>query len=203
MLLVKREKILTHLQEVPQLVDKYQAKDLSFIADVLQWLANTEQSLQQVRSPLSSLVASERAKILAVADGYRDIERIDARSRTRKAESATASIALGNVELHLRNAVSEIDTRFDSWREKMAQLIAISHAAKPLKPPLQESRTEWIKGLWLQLHITPETKSMYSYLNAAIANIDRLYLLEEVIDNITNNETGIEIYSNKKKITAV
>ena len=186
MLAALREQLVGSLQEVPEVMNFYIKNPPIFVDRTIQWITKTEQTLQKFRIPTSSLLATERGKILATLDGYRDPEVTDSKS-TRKAMRATACLALSRIEPAIRADIHQIDEKFDHMRNKMAQLLAVSSSTSPIPLPPTEPKTLWLQKVWKNLAIQPETKGMYEYLNTALKYSDRLYLLEEVIDNLLSN----------------
>jgi len=184
MLLMTREKITSHLLELGGLVDLYQQRDPVFVERVVKWLSRLEEGLSQLRSPLAAFVASERGKILASHDGLRDPQIMGAKLSIRKASMATASLILSRTEEVLRSAVVEIDKKFDTWREKMSQLLALASMKHPVPLPPTEPRQQWLKKVWVQLGKSEEAIGMHVYLNAVMTQSDRLYLLDELIQNM-------------------
>lgn len=185
MLAYTREKILGHLQETPGLTDLYQRHEPSFPSAVVAWLAGVEDSLSQLRLPLASLVAAERGRILAAGDGFRD-PAIPERMTPRKATVAVAALSIGRVQEELRRKVAEIDGKFDAWREKMAQLLAVATAAAPIPLPPTDPRDIWLATVWKGLNANGETQGMYRYLGAAMQPNDRLFILDELLGNLLN-----------------
>lgn len=186
MLLVTRERILVHILDVTRLTDMYQNHDPLYVAAVIDWLGKVEQTLQQLRHRLSGTVSAERGMLLAVGDGWRPPDVVEAKfSGVRKVERATASITLSTVVEKLDAAVADIDSRFDIVSEKLVQLLAVASGSKPLelaKPG--ESRNEWLQRLWENIPINKDTQSMYNYLQGALQRPDLLFLLGEAIDRI-------------------
>ncbi|MDY6857247.1 MAG: hypothetical protein SWO11_21605 [Thermodesulfobacteriota bacterium] len=186
MLALTRERISVHLQELPILIDLYQKHDSMFINKTVIWLFDLEKILLQIRNPLASFVAIERGKILAISDGYRDSNSQTVSTTKRKSGLVTAMIVLGRVEAVLLKKLDDIDSKFEIWREKMAQFIAVATNSHPIPLPPTEPRQSWLKEIWSQFSVTVETKSMYNYLNTVMNTSDRLYLLNELIENTLN-----------------
>ena len=182
MLALTREQLVEHLQEASALVDRYARNDWEFPTRVTAWMTEVETTLGRLRSPLVSLVAAERGKITAVDDGFRDPE-IEGVNQ-RKALKATATLALGRVEAALRDEIHRIDARFDEMRERLAQLLALASTSAPIPLPPTEPRQAWLDLVWSGLAVNGETRSLYSYLGAALAPSDRTYLLDEMIRNL-------------------
>ena len=184
MLAYTREKILGHLQETSRLINLYQQRDASFTPEVVAWMVRVEESLCQLRLPLTSLVAAERARILSVADGYRDPSLATERLTYRGASRAVASLSLTRVQEELRRKVAGIDSLFDAWHEKMAQLLAIASVKAPIPLPPTDPRDAWLATVWKGLNVNGEVQGMYRYLGSAMAPSDRIFLLDEVLTNL-------------------
>lgn len=187
MLAYTREKILVLLQETTPLVNLYQQRNPTFPAAVVSWMAQVEESLGQLRLPLTALVAGERGRILAAADGFRDPALMAERYTRRTATLAVASLALGRVQEDLRRKVAEIDAQFDVWREKMAQFLAIATTKAPIPIPPVEPREVWLETVWKGLNVNGELQGMYRYLGAALQKNDRIFLLDEVLGNLLDS----------------
>ena len=181
---VNREKLLSYILEIGDFVDLYEKRDPRFVAEVILWMGAAEKTLKGLRLPLAGVISAERAKILAVVDGYRDPLVNGERMTTRKITLATASIGLSTVQDEMRSTFREIDGKLDLWREKMAQFLAVATQRAPITLPPTEPREAWLAKTWADLNIDGETQGMYRYLNAAMQPTDRLYILNEVIENL-------------------
>jgi hypothetical protein len=184
MLIFIREKLVEHLQQSTNLVQLYQNRDGLFAEAVLNWLAATEETLSQLRHPLISLVAAERARILAARDGFREPSLGSARITARKAMSAIAALAIDRVQADLRGAINTVDLRLDAMREKMAQLLAVATTKTPIPMPPTDPRELWLSKVWSGLNVNGDTQGMYRYLCAALTSSDRLQILDEVLTNL-------------------
>ena len=185
MLFLTRERLKQQLQQVGHLTDLYQSRDANFTERVIQWLAKVEENLQQLRNPLSSFIATERARILASLDGHRDPQLNDNKTSRSKASAATASLVLNQVVTRLLTVIQQIDDKFDAWREKMAQLLALASMKNPIPLPPTEPRQAWLQKVWRQMGQCEEAKGMYVYLNATMGPNDKWQLLDELIINMT------------------
>jgi hypothetical protein len=186
MLALTREKLIAHLQGLPPLIDRYQRRDPSFGEEAAKWLASVEQTLLQFRSPLASLVSVSRGRIHAVADGYRDPTiMVDHRNR-RKSGSATILLVVGHVEGVLRGRVNDIDAKLDDWRAKMAEFLAVATSNGSDLPQPTEPREAWLQTVWRSFSVSGEAQRMYNYLNVSMSRFDRLYVLNELVENFLN-----------------
>lgn len=185
MLAYTRERLSTQLLGITPLVDLYQQRDPRFPGQVISWLAAMEKSLAPLRLPLVSMVASERARLIAAQEGFRDPAILNDRPvSARKKVSATAFLSLSHVQTAIAKIIADIDSRFDLWREKMAQLLAVATMKAPIPLPPTEPRDVWVAKVWSGLNIDGEVQGMYRYLAAAMQPSDRLHLLDEVLTNL-------------------
>lgn len=183
MLGILRESLLARLAQASPLVDLYRTGDSEFVARVIQWLESTEAELLKLRSPLASLCSSERARLLATADGFRDGQLSEAERRPRRAARATAALSLSRVVDAFRAKITEIDSRLDQLREKLAQMIALGSAAGVLALQPIEPRAVWFHLFWDNLGTVAEGQALFTYLSAQLGPTDREYLLNEILDN--------------------
>lgn len=186
MLAYTRERILQHLGDVPSLINLYQQHDPDFIQRTIVWLSQVEGTLLQLRLPPVSSIAAGRARIVACLDGYYDGQLGNEKLSRRKASMLVTSLVVGQAQEQLSKIVVDIDAKFDVWREKMAQFLAVASVKKPIPLPITEPRDVWLKNVWKDLDLGDETQSMYRYINAITQLTDRLYLLGELIDNSLN-----------------
>jgi hypothetical protein len=186
MLAATREILLDKLLTLPEMIDAYQRNEIGFASRSAAWLQELEQSLMQLRSPLASTVANQRARIVSALDGYSEALAGHERISRRKAVNITASLALDEAEKVLTSRIAEIDQKFDGWREKLAQFVSVASGSVPIPLPPTEPRSVWLKQTWLSWQTVNETRAMYTYLNTAMTRSDRLYLLAELLDNQLN-----------------
>jgi hypothetical protein len=185
MLLLTRESLVSHLLELSEVIDLYATGDPRFIPECSSWLHKVEGTLGKLRSPLVSKAATERGRLLAYMDGYREAGAPVRQHSSRREVRAAAWSALSSTEAVLRAAVTEIDGRLAGLREKLAQYLAVSSSAQPLPLPSDgEDRNDYLRRVWSSLSAGPETKNMRSYLCASLAQSDRMLLLGEVVDNL-------------------
>lgn len=184
MLVVTRHMLNRHLLDLSDLVSRYARNDTAFVEETLSWLATVEQTLLQLRHPLVGLVATTRSQVLATRDGYRDRELSAAQTNHRQARRATAAIAVGRVEVELRRIVDDTDKQLDTFREKIAQLLAVASQQTPIPVQSGLPREEWLRRVWSDTAITSEASGMHAYLNAAVPHSDLLALLGDVLDNL-------------------
>jgi len=180
---VLKEKLLAHLDQVSSLSNEYASSDPNYVEHIVTWLKDLEQILQQFRSPIASRISTERTKVLAIKDGRIDSTLVDPSVPRRKAQRIVASSCLGRVVETVSERVEEIDRDFDQMREKIAQLLAIASTRAPIPMPPPTNREAWLIKVWKSL-AGGETQSMYSYINTTLPMVDRLYILDRLLDNL-------------------
>ena len=186
MLAYTRERILQHLAELPSLINLYQTHDPDFIPNAVIWLSQVEGTLLQLRLPAVSSIAAGRARIIAALDGYYDGQLSSEKMSRRKASMLITSLVLSQAQDQLYKAISDIDVKFELWREKLAQFLAVASIKKPIPLPITEPRDVWLKNVWIGFDLGDETQGMYRYINAVTQLADRLFLLGELINNSFN-----------------
>ncbi|MCF6178607.1 MAG: hypothetical protein L3J63_04350 [Geopsychrobacter sp.] len=186
MLIATREILLEKLLLMPALIDTYQRNDVGFAAKATGWLLELEQVLNRLRSPLTSVVANERGRIVAAQDGFCDSTLNGGRVSRRRRVNVTASLALGVVEAALVVLIQEIDKKTDIWREKLAQFISVASISVPIPLPPTDPRQDWLRQIWRDWQRVEEARAMHNYLNTIMAPGDRLHLLGELLDNHLN-----------------
>jgi len=187
MLAATRQLVMQRLDEVPRLVDRFSRREAQ-TPEVLEWFSRVEQVLTRLRSPLASMVASERGRVVATPDGLHDPE-VREQASGRKALRAMTAVSLSRVERALREMVGEIDHKLDSLREKLASFLAAASGSVPipLPPECASERQRWLHQVWATLGASPETRSLYAYLNASMSSSDRFYLLDDVLTQMLDS----------------
>lgn len=184
MLAYTREALVERLLQVPALISLYQGQDAAFLPTTLQWMSETEALLKQLRSPLTALCASERGRVLAAIDGFRDAELATREGSPRKAARAMGALCLGRVEASLRQRVAELDAQLSTASEKMAQLLALGSTKSPLPLPPTEPHAQWLTQVWLHLGGVAETRHLHAYLSSLLSADDRQHVLGQAIDHL-------------------
>ncbi|MET1256280.1 hypothetical protein [Aliikangiella maris] len=179
-----REKLVDALIESQKLINQYQTNSANFISSTLKWLIKIDDELARLRHPLSSMIAAERGKLLATVEGGN----LDNPGLSkRKAERFKAVNIIESVEQKLREAVDQIDSQFIIWRDKIAQLAAISSRHNPISLSQQQIGNKELIQIWQQFGIPEEGINMHQYLSAVMPQADLLYLLDDVVANLLSN----------------
>lgn len=181
-----REKILEELIDSAKLITEYQQKSPDFVVNTIRWCQSLEEFFIKIRHPASGIISSERGKLLAVMEGYKHEESPSQHSK-RKAAAFQALESIEVINQNLHQVMIEIDTQFNAWREKVAQLIAITSSKHPIEIQGQEITNAALKHIWNQLGKNQETINMFQYLSAAIPQTDLFYLLRDIMINFLSN----------------
>ena len=181
---VLREKLLDCLNKASSLTDEYADLNPNYIEHIIIWMKDLEETLQKFRSPMAATITQERAKLLAFREGASDPSLIDKGLPRRKAQRILATMCLSRVIAPVSIQIEQIDQDFAQIREKIAQLLALASSETAIPtPPTHHNREAWLIKIWKSL-AGGETHSMYSYINATLPLVDRLYILDNLLDNL-------------------
>lgn len=177
--------LVRHLLELPDLTRSPQ--DPAFNGRAIQWLASVEETLLKLRHPSAGLVATQRLRLLAAKDGYREPGIYAEGVNRRRIEQVATAFSLGEVAALMQKLVGENDSNIESLREKMIQLLAVASAAKPLPMQGVLSRDEWLREVWKMAGQCLEGRGMFNYLSAAATHQDIAAILDGVMSNLLEN----------------
>jgi hypothetical protein len=186
--------ILTHyralerLDEVAELSRLYAAHDPAFAPRVISWLDAADLALRQLRNPLAGRISAEKARLLAVSDGWRPPSLGERATRASSALRACAALALEQVAAWLEALASQAEQRLNEPRDKLVQLLAVHSAHQPLPlPRAGEAPRDWAERCWRELPTLPQTQSMRTFLAGSLSHADLIALLAEVLDRLRDN----------------
>jgi len=182
MLAFSREIIVKCLLDLSEVMTGYQRNEGDFVAAALGWIGAVEAELKRLRSPLTSLCASERGILLAARDGI-----VDGRTREpspRKVVRASAASCLGRIERALRERVADIDERLLTAAEKVAQLLAVGSTQIDLPTINDLADGARLAQVWQRLGTVAETRGLHGYLAALLSASDREYLVHQALGNV-------------------
>lgn len=185
MLVLQRETLVSLLQEVGGLGGAKGAARAQFIEHLDEWLVKLETELARFRSPLVSAIASARARLASIADGYlpEQVEKTGLRTPRRMRHAAAASL-LDAVEHDIRQEVAALDKTLDAHRTDMARLVAVSLIGQPRPERRERPRSEWLTEVWSELARSDEARGMHAYLRASLTRADRHELLAEILERM-------------------
>lgn len=180
MLAMMRERLVGQLTELPDLVNLYSRQDARFEDKVMQWLSDSEQALVPFRRPWVARLSSLRGLIAAGRDGYRDPS-VGLSGSERKQRRAMTMHWLQEAETLMRKEGEQLDQQLDDYRDKLAQLLAVTSAKQPLEPKKNLS-TAYLDSVWKQLGDAQENPTLFHYLSARLGDTDRRYVLQDLLE---------------------
>lgn len=179
---------MERLDEVAELSRLYANHDPAFAPRVIAWMDAADLALRQLRNPLAGRISAEKARLLAVADGWRPPSLGDRATRASSALRASAALALEQVAAWLEGLATQAEQRLNEPRDKLIQLLAVhsAHQPLPLPRPGEEARV-WAERCWRDLPPLPQTQSMKTFLAGSLSHADLIALLAEVLDRLQDN----------------
>jgi hypothetical protein len=179
---------LERLDEVADLSRLYASHDPAFSPRVIAWLDAADLALRQLRNPLAGRISAEKARLLAVPDGWRPASLGDRATRANSALRACAALALEQVASWLEALATQAEQRLTEPRDKLIQLLAVHSAHQPLPlPRINEEARDWAERCWRELPHLPQTQSMRTFLAGSLSHGDLIALLAEVLDRLRDN----------------
>lgn len=183
-LCVQIEKLGHHLSTLAPLINRYQRGEAGFVDEALKWLEETEKTMSELRLPEGSHLSVLRGRILRAGDAAQPADGQSLRSAIRRARAAAAADALDAAEALLRRRVLAAEERLRLFEEKLSE----GFTALMLQGPLPENRGSplvWMNATWTQLKQLSSTRALALYLAASLGPVDRLYILDRVLNRAT------------------
>jgi len=183
-----REKLIEEIIYSEKLVSQYRSNNTKFIQNMLNWLDKLEKELSKLRHPLCGILSIEQAKILTTLEGNITIMKGVSK---RKAMRFQAIESLEITKRELVKVINNIDNKFDLWKEKIAQLAAISSKNSPILISNENELTSLrLAEIWKSFGSSQEGYNMHQYLSAVMPKADLMYILNEIILNILSNQSN-------------
>jgi hypothetical protein len=165
----------------------------SYPERVLAWLDETEKALARLRRSEAALLASLRGKLLCARDGLRD-PAVPGELTPRKQLRGAAAMYLCQAEELLRSALAGIDEQLGPLRNQLAQLVSAGYLLGLIAAPSDNGEREaWLRQTWSRLSETEQTRGMTVYLRTTLTPVDRLYLLDELLANLSADSLSKEM----------
>lgn len=182
-----REKLLSVQIETQTLINQYQTKNPEFVVNTIRWCKNLEEELTKLRLPLIGVVSSERGKLIAAMQGSVPQDSLTPKSK-RKLMNFQAVESIECINQQISQTIERIDVQFNGWREKIAQLAALSSNQQVIELDIEKLNNATLSNIWQQFGQHKETYNMFQYLAAAMPQADLFYLLRDIIINLLNNK---------------
>lgn len=193
---ILREKLMAQAMKLADVSNVYRTESHRFVDAYFSWLEEAEKDLSGLRSPIVILLQAEKSSLISVMDGYLP-SHIQAGKSIRKSQKAVAAQSLEKVSKEIYSKIENIDHNLDQFSEKLCHAIAVLAIKEPeLYNGLQVNQ-HGVDTIWKMLGRTPETIPIYNYFCAKLASADINYLLMDILQKISGNNTD-NLKKNKK-----
>ncbi|WP_299008439.1 hypothetical protein [uncultured Shewanella sp.] len=183
-----KEKLLDELTHSQALTQQYKNRDTNFIKNTLIWIEGIENEFSKLRLAFVGVISAEKAKLLSVIKG----ENLTHTTRKIKEKNIAAVNTIDFINNKLYEEINAIDKNFEVWKDKIAQLSAISSKNNPIAIPIDgELSQDFLKTTWKNFGQASEGFHMHQYLSSILQQADLFYLLNIVINNLINNSQKI------------
>jgi len=181
------EEISELLRQVPRLVDRLEARHSSFVKDVLAWLRQAEETLENNRLAVVSLVATCRATLI---EGTRGVQNKDivfvGRATSRKVLEATASMVLKRSNDLLHSVIAERQTVFQEAERIARQVIAVAEAKGYIRDcDGGQPHQQFLVCVQQKVAADNDLASAYVHLVALVGKNDVLIFLDRALARVT------------------
>lgn len=187
---VLREKLLERAIALAKVSVVYRTEAQEFVDAYIAWLEQTERELANLRTPISILLQAEKSRVTAVLDGYVPTE-VQSEKSPRKRQRAIAAQSLERISKELHTKIESIDHLLNQIKEKLCHAVAVLATKEPELYATLDVNQASVDAIWRKLAYQPETIPMFNYFCAALASIDRNYVLMDLIANIVSNRAAV------------
>lgn len=178
-----REKLLSALLALGEVVTTYKKDSTRFVAAYFKWLEEAEESLGPLRLPLLGLIQSQKGQLLAIEDGLLPPQVQTEGSSVRKRQRAAAAALIDTMGTTLQNKLDTIDRQFDDARDKLAQCLAVLVGQQADFLNGLEADNAGVNRAWEAMQGIRELGPVLNYLTGKLPRADREYCLHEVLLN--------------------
>lgn len=184
---VQCEEISALLRQVSRLVDKLEARQSSFVDDVLAWLRQTEATLENNRLAAVSQVAACRAMLIEAARGVHNKDVVFVgRATPRKIQEATASMVLQRSNELLHSVIAERQVVFQEAEGISRRVLAVAEA-KGLLRECNDGRPhqQFLQCVQRKVAADSDLASAYVHLIALVGKSDVLVFIDRALAKVT------------------
>jgi len=181
---IRLERLSSRSAEIAALIDLYTLRDPEFPAKALLWLDATEKTMSELRLPEGAEMSTLRGGIVKADDIARDEEGKRTRRAVTQARNAAAADALARGEQILRARITEAEDVLRRFEEKLVEAMTAAVLLGILPERRDEGREAWLYAVWAALVNRQEIRPTTVYLAAALKSVDRLYVLDRVMDRV-------------------
>jgi hypothetical protein len=173
------------LANVPRLVTLYEKKEISFIAEFMEWLSESERLLEKNHRPQIGEVAAIRARLLAASDGVYDRSALQfpANGSRRKLMQANAVLLLNQAQVILSGIYQSYFNRREQAEKFVNQIVLISLQKGTFYPVWEssESLSEKLNRLWQSFAADPDLVQGTRQILTQVGYPDALRIMDETI----------------------
>ncbi|MHB8891821.1 MAG: hypothetical protein ACYC65_07225 [Candidatus Limnocylindrales bacterium] len=180
---VQYEEIVALLRHVPRLVDGLETRSTNHVDDVLAWLRQAEQAMENNRLPVVSQVAACRATLIGSTRGVQDRDLVViGRPTSRRIREATASMVLLRCNDLLHGVIAERHAVFQEAERIARQVIAIADA-KGIIGACADGRPHhaFLACLQQQVAADPDLAAVNAHLLSLVGRTDVLVFLDRAL----------------------
>ncbi len=183
---ILREKLLAQALKLAEVSKIYRTDNSRFVETYFNWLEQAEKDLSGLRSPIITLLQSEKATLNSVLDGFLPHNIQPGRS-IRKIQKAVAAQSLEKISREIYSKIEQIDLELNQLNEKLCHALAVLASKDPAIYASLDLTQRSVDKIWHMLATTPETFPMYNYFCAKLAATDVNYLLMDIFQKIIGN----------------
>lgn len=171
------------LEQVPDLINKYEANDPAFIPSVKRWLSAGEHLLTMHHKPQVAELAGARGKIIAAEQGmYEQAPAVHTRLPKRKTSAAIAIFSLKRAQEMLLHMLEPIMENVEESKILMKQVFALADQ----KSILTRYRTENpsvvnMLALWNYLASIEDIRVGLNRILTLVSHAEALQLMESAL----------------------
>lgn len=188
---IRLERLDAKLREISGLIDLYTNRDPTFPARVMLWLDSVEKVMSELRLPEGAELSVFRGNILKAEDTARSDEGKQTRRAMSQARNAAACEALESAERLMLERVREAEERLTHFENKLVEATTAAALLRIIPRRGPESREIWLRGIWGALVARQEIRPTTVYLAAALKSVDRLYVLDRVMNRLTEQDLPV------------
>ena len=182
------ENIGSYLETLGGVIDLYADGDFSFPDAAGEWLSGAEEVMSKLRLPDGARLAALRGKILAAGDNTKDPDGYFSRSLSRKAREVAAAESLEIAEEVMRGSLQSSREQLEHFRSKLAEAITAAALSNVIPLPETTPRQVWLNQVWAAFAAFQATRPSAIYIAASLTITDRIYLLDQVMNHLLNNQ---------------
>ena len=170
------EKLVEYSNQVPQLVDRYENRDLMFINHLKKWIKQIEKTLKENNIPESSTFSNYRLLVLSVERG--DIKEPNTGYNQRKKIRESYAIqALTQAQNSLQILIAKSDEEFHICKKILRKLILDAITFEIIKNDIFKSSPTSATKLWRDFLSNPKTSLLALQVLEIVNYPDALSLL--------------------------